>query len=100
MNLSKKSLVFRTISRKTLYLFKVIKYKMDSLFYKTDEKLVVFSSFNGKSYACSPKAIYEYMLNDEKYKDYKFIWFFKDTKKYKKIAENKNTEIVKYESKK
>ena len=98
MNLSKKNLVFRTISRKSLYLVKVIKYKIESLFYKTDEKIVLFSCFNGKSYACSPKAIYEYMIKDEKYKDYKFIWFFKDTKKYKKLAENKNTKIVKYES--
>ena len=28
---------------------------------KTDAKLVVFESFQGRSYSCSPKAIYEYM---------------------------------------
>ena len=44
-----------------------------------DEKLVVFESFWGKSYSCSPKAIYEGMLRDKRYDDYHFIWSFQDT---------------------
>lgn len=43
-----------------------------------DDKLVLFESFMGRKYADSPKAIYEYMLNNPDYSDYKFIWFFKD----------------------
>ena len=65
-----------------------------------DDKLVLFEAFMGRKYADSPKAIYEYMLHASEYSEYRFVWFFKDTKKYMKLAENKNTEIVKYESKK
>ncbi|WP_017547500.1 bifunctional glycosyltransferase/CDP-glycerol:glycerophosphate glycerophosphotransferase [Salinicoccus carnicancri] len=36
------------------------------------DNLVVFESFQGKSYSDSPKYIYEYMLENKK--DYKFIW--------------------------
>ena len=49
---------------------------------KTDDKTVMFYSFKGKSYACSPKAIYEYMINSKKYKDYKYIWAFQEPEKY------------------
>ena len=59
-----------------------------------DDKLVIFACFGGNSYTCSPKAIYEYMLNDERYKDYKFVWAFKEPEKYKYLEQNKNTKIV------
>ena len=36
------------------------------------DNLVVFESFQGKSYSDSPKYIYEYMLENKS--DYKFIW--------------------------
>lgn len=36
------------------------------------DNLVVFESFQGKSYSDSPKYIYEYMLENKK--DYKFVW--------------------------
>ncbi|MGX9133183.1 bifunctional glycosyltransferase/CDP-glycerol:glycerophosphate glycerophosphotransferase [Rummeliibacillus sp. JY-2-4R] len=42
-----------------------------------NDKKVVFSSFLGKQYADSPKAIYEYMV--EHYSDYEFVWVFNET---------------------
>ncbi|AKG72826.1 bifunctional glycosyltransferase/CDP-glycerol:glycerophosphate glycerophosphotransferase [Salinicoccus halodurans] len=36
------------------------------------DNLVVFESFQGKSYSDSPKYIYQYMLENKK--DYKFVW--------------------------
>lgn len=42
-----------------------------------DEKMVFFESFFGKNYSGNPKYIYEEMLRDEKYKDYKFIWSYR-----------------------
>ena len=42
-----------------------------------DEKMVVFNSFQGRGYSDNPKAIYEYMLTDERFKDYKYIWFIR-----------------------
>jgi CDP-glycerol glycerophosphotransferase len=44
--------------------------------------MIFFESFYGNSYSCSPKAIYEYVLNDERFKDYKFVWAFKNINKY------------------
>ena len=48
----------------------------------------------------NPRAIYEYLLNNDTYKNYKFIWAFKDIDKYKRcvVLNNKRTQIVKYGS--
>lgn len=60
-----------------------------------DEKTVVFNSFNGKTYGCSPKAIYEYMVSHEEYSDWTFIWAFKNAKKHKFLEQNPNTRVIK-----
>ena len=101
MNISKKSKIFRKIARETMFIIKRTKYNINGLNKKTDSKIVLFSCFNGKSYTCSPKAIYEYMLSDDKYKDYQFIWFFKpeEVKKYDFLNKNRNTKVVSKKSK-
>ena len=53
-----------------------------------DDKLVIFISFHGRGYSDNPRAIYEEMIKDEYFKDYKFIWFIKNHK-------NKNIDIPK-----
>ena len=55
-----------------------------SLIYKLipiNENLVIFVSFHGRGYSDNPRAIYEEMLKDERFKDYRFIWFIKHHKK-------------------
>jgi len=101
MNISKKNKIFRKIARKTMFIIKRTKYNINGINKKTDSKIVLFSCFNGKSYTCSPKAIYEYMLSDDKYKDYQFIWFFKpeEVKKYDFLNKNRNTKVVSKKSK-
>lgn len=101
MNISKKSKIFRKIARETMFIIKRTRYNINGLNKKTDSKIVLFSCFNGKSYTCSPKAIYEYMLSDDKYKDYQFIWFFKpeEVKKYDFLNKNRNTKVVSKNSK-
>ena len=101
MNISKKNKIFRKIARKTMFIIKRTKYNINGLNKKTDPKIVLFSCFNGKSYTCSPKAIYEYMLSDDKYKDYQFIWIFKpeEVKKYDFLNKNRNTKVVSKKSK-
>ena len=66
--------------------------------YDVDEKLVVFEAFNGRKYCDSPKAIYLRMLNDKKYKDYKFVWAFIHPEEFEYLLKNRNTSIVKYHS--
>ena len=98
-SLSKKSVLFRKIVRKLLYIYRYLIFKIRTIGVKVENRTIIFSTFNGKSYSCSPKAIYEYMLNDEKYKDYNFIWAFKEPKNYKYVKNNKNTTVVKTGSK-
>lgn len=95
MNIAKKNLVFRKIIRRALYIIRYVRYKVRGIGQKVDDKLILFSTFNGKSYSDSPKAIYLYLLNNDKYKEYKFVWTFKDPEDYKFLKENKNTNIVK-----
>lgn len=63
---------------------------------KTDKKLVLFEAFQGRSYSCSPKAIYEYMLNTSDFSDYRFVWVFRDIKAHGYFG--KNTLLVKFDS--
>ena len=62
----------------------------------TDQRLIVFESYQGRNYSCSPKAIYEYMANSPDFKDHKFVWVFRDTEGHGKFP--KNTVLVKYDS--
>lgn len=98
--IAKKNIMFRNILRKTLYCLRSIYFKLITLGIKVDEKLIIFSCFDGKSYACSPKAIYEYLLKDDRFNNYTFVWAFNDIDKYKELGNNKNTILVEYNSKK
>ena len=44
-----------------------------------DPNLIVFEAFQGKYYTCSPKAMFEEMLNDPAYAGYRFVWSFVNT---------------------
>ncbi len=46
-------------------------------FISVDEKLVVFSAHSRK-YNDSPRTLYENMIKDPKYKDYRFVWALED----------------------
>lgn len=63
---------------------------------ETDQKLVVFESFQGRSYSCSPKAIYQYMLSCTEFADYKYVWVFRDTQAHGEFPDN--TTLVKFDS--
>ena len=99
IRISEKSILFRNIIRKIINGLRKIKYKLNTLGKKIDDKLIIFCSFNGKSYSCSPKAIYEYMVRHKKYNNFKFVWAFYETDKYTFLEKNKNTVIVKINSK-
>ena len=52
------------------------------LFVKTDNKLVLFVSYGGRYFNDSPRCIYEKMLVDPRYKDYKLVWAFRRPDEY------------------
>ncbi len=55
------------------------------IFVKTDDKLVVFLSLMGTRYNDSPKAIYEYLLTHEEFKNLSLIWAFEKPEEYPQI---------------
>lgn len=64
-----------------------ILYKSMYKFVSIDDKLMIFISFHGKGYSDNPKAIYEEIIKDDRFKDYRFIWFIKDHKKKNIVIE-------------
>ena len=83
--------------RQIMLFYKRFLYFVARLMEKTDEKTVVFEAFQGRSVACSPKALYVEMLDNPKYYDYQLIWSLRNTDR-KDLLENRRTQIVKFES--
>lgn len=94
INIAKKRDGFRKESRKILLESRKQAYEKIKASTKTDNKTVLFSTFDGRSYGDSPKAIYEYMLSDERFEDYTFIWAFRNPKQFTFVLDNPNTLIV------
>ena len=94
----KKNKLFRKLVRLMANLKGKINYSFYYYKYKVNDKIILFEVFNGRNYSCSPKAIYECMIKDEKYKDYTFVWAFKNVNKHIKLS-NERTVLVKINSK-
>lgn len=62
-------------------------FKFIGLFFKVDDRLIIFNSFGGAKYDDSPKVMYEYMKNNPKYNSFKIIWAFD------KLPENASQDI-------
>lgn len=71
-----------------------------SAFGGVDEKRIVFRSNDGNEYGGMPKRIYEQMLADPKYDDYKFVWIFRSKGNYKFLNDGGRTRIFSGGSKK
>lgn len=56
-------------------------FKFIGLFIRTDEKLILFNSL-GRKFNDSPRAIFNYMINDRRYQDYRFVWALDEPEKY------------------
>ena len=98
-DLAKKNKAFRIVARTgrdTAYHARMV---LDDPFGKIDDRLVYFQTFSGRGYSDSPKAMYEYMLAAPEYKDFRFIWSFKEPEKYEDLLRNDRTQIVKFRSK-
>lgn len=96
---AKRNVPLRKFMRFGMNTYRKTKYAINTIGVKADEKTVMFNAFNGKSYSCTPKAVYEYMLSSEEYKDYKFIWVVRNLELYGWLADNPRTSIVKNKSK-
>lgn len=63
-----------------------------------DAHLVVFEAYQGRQYACSPKALYEHMLAHDGYDTYSFVWVCKHPQEYLFLQNNPRTKVVSYNS--
>ncbi|MBR4240713.1 MAG: CDP-glycerol glycerophosphotransferase family protein [Eubacterium sp.] len=97
--LTKNNAKLRRIIRKIIFFLRRVRYNIRGIGVKTDEQLFLFSSFEGHNFADSPKAIYEYLKSSEEFADCRFVWCFEHPEKYRFLEENKNTRVVKQNSK-
>lgn len=98
-NISKKSSAFKKFYRTIRYVKNRIRY-FRFWFKPVDEELVVFEAFMGRKYADSPKAIYEFMKNNDGYNAYKFVWFFRGSfiETFRDELTDHDTKVVQYGS--
>ncbi|MFR5876502.1 MAG: CDP-glycerol glycerophosphotransferase family protein [Eubacterium sp.] len=96
VNYGKQHHWFLTLLRKAMFIRGRAKYLHHYLSNTTNDKMVIFEAYMGRQYACSPKAIYLRMLNDERFDDFTFVWAFKHPNDFKYLEENKNTIVLKY----
>jgi CDP-glycerol glycerophosphotransferase len=75
------------ILKHSLFIQKMYKHVMSiffqfiGLFHSTNEKLILFNA-HGRKYNDSPRAIFEYMIKNDRFKDYTFVWALDNPEKY------------------
>lgn len=94
--LSKRSQLFKKIYRKAIFVTVRRRYNKYVKTYPLDEKAVLFQSFDGRQFACSPKAIYLEMKRQKL--DYHYIWAFRDLEAHRYL-EDEQTTLVEFGSK-
>lgn len=52
---------------------------------KPDDRLILFNSFAGRKFDDSPRAIYEVMRRDRRFKGYNLVWAFHQPEKYENV---------------
>ena len=90
-------LKYNKIAYNLYYLIMGLIINFFKIFIKTDDHLIMFNSFAGRSFNDSPKAIFEYMSKDPRFSDYHFIWAFHEPNKYNVIGATKiKTDSINY----
>lgn len=75
-----------------------LRYRVLTRRFPIEPRTVVFESFLGNQYACSPKALYQAMCREEAYRSYTKVWMFKNPDQYRSLLKNPGTVLVKYGS--
>lgn len=83
--------------RALMLLYKRLLYFVARITSKIDEKTVFFEAFQGRSVACSPKALYEEMLRNPHYSEFTLIWSLRDTDR-EDMSQAQRVQLVKFES--
>lgn len=67
----------RRVLRRVVWQARAKRYKALADSVETNPKAVVFESFMGRSYSCSPRAVFEAMENDGRFGDCEIYWLFR-----------------------
>lgn len=62
-------------------------------FVKTDDSMILFTSYSGKFYNDSPKKVYEYMLGDPRCRGFHYVWAFREPDKVSVTGNCKKVKI-------
>ncbi len=74
-----KGTILILLARLRLFFIRTIMYPflfILGVVFKTNSKIVLLTSFNGKSYSDNPRYLFEYMRDSEQFSDYQLIWAF------------------------
>lgn len=80
--LGKRNKWFQSAYRSTLKRRRVRAFQEMVSAARVDDRTVVLECFRGRTYGCSPKALYEEMLSDPRFDDFTFVWAFKRPEEY------------------
>ncbi len=83
-----------TIKQNGSLLKKRIRFLIRRFLSPTRDKMIVFEALHGKRYAGNVKAIYEQMLADDNYSDFRFVWAFSDVEAHAFLRENPRTAVI------
>ena len=75
------------------------KYRGAAREYPLDDHLVIFETFMGRQYGDNPRAIYEYMLADPRFSEYRYVWVLNDPQKVRTFPQLEKANIVGLRSK-
>lgn len=67
----------RFAARRAYWTLRGCQYRHLARHVDVDERMVFFEAYGGRSFACSPKALYLAMVEDERFAGYRFVWSFK-----------------------
>lgn len=79
-----KGTILILLARLRLFFIRTIMYPflfILGVVFKTNSKIVLLTSFNGKSYSDNPRYLFEYMRDSEQFSDYQLIWAFQKKNK-------------------
>ena len=64
------------------YYFANVCINIMKIFVKKDDKLILFNSYAGRKFDDSPKAIFDAIKTDSRFKNYKLVWAFHEPEKF------------------
>jgi len=65
-------------ARQTVTALRRMRYRRIQRAHPLEPRSALFKSYSGRSYACSPRALYEQMLADSRFEDFELCWVFRE----------------------